>query len=85
MTTATRDVLRILDQFDKDNEFLSEHKQEWIEEQPDRWVVVYKEKKVCSADTYQEAFDAAVATGIEEIRSNMVIKFLTDKPRTMIL
>ena len=85
MTTATRDVLRILDQFDKDNEFLSEHKQEWIEEQPDRWVVVYKEKLVCWADTYQEAFDAAVATGIEEIRSNMVIRFITDKPRTMIL
>ena len=83
MTTEALDTIRILDQFDKDCKYLARHRNEWVTEYPDRWVVVYKEELVCQADSFQSAFDEAITRGVAG--SDLVIEFITDKPRTLIL
>ena len=83
MTVEVQDAIQSLDQFDKDLKFVDDNRSRWIDEQPNRWIVVYDEQLVCSADTYQEAFDEAVANGV--IPSVMVIEYITDEPRTLIL
>ena len=82
MTTATLDPIQRLEQFGRDHEYLSKHKQEWINEQPDRWVVVYKEELICSSEDALTAYNEACAKGVG---SDMVLEFITDKPRNLIL
>ena len=82
MSVDTLDTVQILDQFERDHMYLEDNRSEWVQKYPDRWVGVYKEDLICSKGSFKEALDEADRRGI---RPYMVIEFITDQPRTLIL
>ena len=82
MTTITPDKIGLLDQFEKDREYLESNREVLIAEEPNRWIFVHKGQIVSSATIFQEAFNEANVDGLAPY---MVMEFITDKPTTWLL
>ena len=73
----------ILDQFGKDTLYVERNRQKWLDEYSDCWVVVYREKLISHADTFDEALSKARDQGLQG--SNMVIERIAREPISLIL
>ena len=66
-----------------DTEYRDAHREEWLTQYPDQWVMVYNGALVVVASTIDEAFELVEKQGIP--RGKPVRAYLTAKPQTMIL
>ena len=76
------DAKAVLDQFDMDHSFIESHREEWLEEFPNSWVVVYREKVVGRGETLESALEEA------RLQCNVgdaAVEFITSEPRNMLL
>ena len=76
-------AIEILDQFGKDTLYVERNRQKWLDEYSDCWVVVYCERLISHADTFDKALSKARAQGLRG--SNMVIERITREPISLIL
>ena len=81
VSTETRenvlDVVAILDQFERDHEYIDLHRDEWLKEYPEEWVIVYGEELVAHAGSLDEALKLAGGVGQCE---NAAIELITNSP-----
>ena len=82
MTTNILNI-EILDQFDKDTQYIESNRWEWLNQFSDCWVVVYGETLICHAESFHEALTMARAKGVRDNR--MAIERISSAPRSMIL
>ena len=75
-----RKMGRDLKQFQKNDEFLIAHKDQWRDEYPDQWVTVYQEELVSVGDTLQKALDRAEEQGVPINR--VAMEYLRTRPIT---
>ena len=76
-------AMEILDQFGRDTLYVERNREKWLDEYSDCWVVVYREKLISHADTFDEALSKARVQGLQG--SNMVIERITREPISLIL
>lgn len=82
MATEQRDIVAVLEQFEKDRLYIESHWDELLDQHPDRWIVVYGEELVGEGPTLPDALDEArpkCAIG------NAAVEFVTHEPRNMLL
>ena len=82
-TINPKELARQIESFQKTAERFSEEKPNLIEKYPERWVAVYEGEVIADAETMGELLDKVDKIG--KPRSEILMRFLTRKPRTMIL
>ena len=61
---GTAEVAASLDQFKRDSEYLMTNYKRWLDLYSECWVVVYQERLVSRAATFEEAASAARKEGV---------------------
>ena len=74
----------LLEQQERDYLFLNAHREEWIAQYPDRWIVVYLEELVENdSASPEEAIRKAIEKGVPSGQG--VLEYLTTNPTMMLL
>ncbi len=78
----TAEITASLDQFKRDGEYLMANYEGWLDLYSECWVVVYRERLVSRAATFEEAASAARKEGVA---ARCVIEYITREPHDMML
>ena len=77
------ELLRLLDESTRNEDFLQENYVKLLNLYPDKWVVIQDESIVVVAETLQGAMENVDEQGVE--RGTCAIRFLQSKPRMLIV